>query len=419
MANKLLFVNNATSALLGNVGPTDVSMAILNGEGGKFPAPTDGFSFMLTLEDSAGNIEIVECTNRAGDILTVIRGREGTTARAFVAGDTVEARITAGALNYLNWQTSANLANGPLALGANGKAPASTIDTTVTAICDPRYQTNIGFTPVEQGGGTGMSTNKIRFGWSSAGILLAQVDSTGFQVPLRTAGGTVLQLTNNARCRVQTNTTLNEDELFLGPLGWYFYGNSTDGVGLYHPTKGFGFRFVDGASPAFNVNASILQFGTQVSVNGHTHTIANISGLQTILDDKFDNDGGTIGGNTTVSGTLTATVSVRSPSIVDTSDERLKRNIVPMTIEDAETIVRGTVGVRFFNTMTNANEFGVVAQQQALVSPEIVPQGADGMYAVSYQRLVAPLAVVVQNLMTRLALAEAKIAALEAQGGGA
>jgi hypothetical protein len=32
------------------------------------------------------------------------------------------------------------------------------------------------FTPVEQGGGAGMSTNKVRIGWDNSGNLLAQVD---------------------------------------------------------------------------------------------------------------------------------------------------------------------------------------------------------------------------------------------------
>ncbi len=36
---------------------------------------------------------------------------------------------------------------------------------------------NIGFTPVEQGGGSSMLTNKIRFGWSG-GAILGQVDTT-------------------------------------------------------------------------------------------------------------------------------------------------------------------------------------------------------------------------------------------------
>ncbi|MGR3525057.1 MAG: hypothetical protein ACU0CT_03545 [Paracoccaceae bacterium] len=40
-----------------------------------------------------------------------------------------------------------------------------------------------GFTPVEQGGGSGMSAgNKVRFGWNGADALLAQVDSTALGV---------------------------------------------------------------------------------------------------------------------------------------------------------------------------------------------------------------------------------------------
>jgi hypothetical protein len=35
----------------------------------------------------------------------------------------------------------------------------------------------LGFTPVQQGGGTSMLTNKVKFGWNGSG-LLAQVDDT-------------------------------------------------------------------------------------------------------------------------------------------------------------------------------------------------------------------------------------------------
>lgn len=44
------------------------------------------------------NHEIVKCTARAGDVLTVVRAQEGTTARAFSVDDPVELRLTAGAL---------------------------------------------------------------------------------------------------------------------------------------------------------------------------------------------------------------------------------------------------------------------------------------------------------------------------------
>jgi hypothetical protein len=40
----------------------------------------------------------VRCTARAGDVLTIVRGQEGTTARAFNLADPVSMRLTAGAL---------------------------------------------------------------------------------------------------------------------------------------------------------------------------------------------------------------------------------------------------------------------------------------------------------------------------------
>src|SRR5690348_832666 len=136
MANLLLFVNNASSALLGNVGPTDTSIALLNGDGAKFPSPAAGYSFLVTLEDSSGNVEVVECTARATDILTVVRGREGTAARAFTAGDTVEARVTAGMLSYLDWQGVQNAPYGPMVLDIDGNAPVAPLTAPVHTIGD-------------------------------------------------------------------------------------------------------------------------------------------------------------------------------------------------------------------------------------------------------------------------------------------
>jgi hypothetical protein len=41
------------------------------------------------------------------------------------------------------------------------------------------YQTALGFTPVQQGGGTGQGTNKVYVGWNAAGLYL-QVDATNY-----------------------------------------------------------------------------------------------------------------------------------------------------------------------------------------------------------------------------------------------
>jgi hypothetical protein len=91
--------NNAVSRLASSLSSGATSLSVSTGEGAKYPAPTGGQWFPLTLLDSAGALEIVRCTGRSGDVLTISRAQEGTAAQAFVAGDRVELRLTAAALN--------------------------------------------------------------------------------------------------------------------------------------------------------------------------------------------------------------------------------------------------------------------------------------------------------------------------------
>lgn len=97
-----LFANNAASELAGAVASGAVSLTLKTGDGAKFPTPSGGDFFLVTLYQKVGqdevNHEIVKCTARVGDVLTVVRAQEGTTARAFSADDPVELRLTAGAL---------------------------------------------------------------------------------------------------------------------------------------------------------------------------------------------------------------------------------------------------------------------------------------------------------------------------------
>lgn len=97
-----LFTNNADSALNGAIADNTTSITVVTGDGAKFPSPTGGDFFLLTLFQKLGasetNHEIVKCTARAGDVLTVVRAQEGTTAKAFNNADPVELRVTAGTL---------------------------------------------------------------------------------------------------------------------------------------------------------------------------------------------------------------------------------------------------------------------------------------------------------------------------------
>lgn len=96
-----LFTNNADSSLNGAIDAAALSITIKTGDGAKFPAPTGGDFFLVTLYQKVGaaevSHEIVKCTDRAGDVLTVARAQEGTSAQAFSSADPIEMRLTAGA----------------------------------------------------------------------------------------------------------------------------------------------------------------------------------------------------------------------------------------------------------------------------------------------------------------------------------
>lgn len=78
---------------------TDSDTTALVADGSVFPdAPSEG-EFMLVLEDVDANKEVVRCTARSSNTLTVTRAQEGTTAIAFQAGDKVEIRLTAGGMD--------------------------------------------------------------------------------------------------------------------------------------------------------------------------------------------------------------------------------------------------------------------------------------------------------------------------------
>ena len=99
----VLFKNNAHSTLAAGISDSATSITLATGHGNaRFPATSSPDYFYATLIDSSNNLEVVKCTNRSADVLTVVREQESTTGRAFVLGDRIEIRITAQGLTDLN-----------------------------------------------------------------------------------------------------------------------------------------------------------------------------------------------------------------------------------------------------------------------------------------------------------------------------
>lgn len=85
-----LFYNNASTTLAGSITALAVTANLAPGSGALFdPPPGPNEFFLLTFVDAATGLlnEIVQVTDVTGDVITMVRGQEGTTPAAWAAGD--------------------------------------------------------------------------------------------------------------------------------------------------------------------------------------------------------------------------------------------------------------------------------------------------------------------------------------------
>ena len=132
----VLYTNNAVSALSASITNVATSFSVTAGHGARFPAIAGGNYFYVTLLDTAGNLEIVKVTARSTDTFTVARAQDGTTARAFTAGDFVELRITKAMLDDFKIDTlpaATTTVRGGIELGSDTAQTVAANAVTATA----------------------------------------------------------------------------------------------------------------------------------------------------------------------------------------------------------------------------------------------------------------------------------------------
>lgn len=306
-----LVANNAASKLAASIGAADTSISLQAGTGAMFPVPAGGDWFPITIIKASGEFEIAHCTARSTDVLTVLRAQEGTGSKAFSAGDRVELRLTAQAL------------------------------------ADMIESVRLTFTPVQQGGGAGQSTNKIYIGWGGSG-LKAQIDSTDY--------GTLWSTYNF--------NPANYLPLSGGTISGSLQINSTSPqINLYDTD--WGMRYL-------HCNGGLVGFLTS-------------GGGWACYSDN--------GGN-----------FIATANIGAYSDRKHKKEI--RTIEDGLLMVERLRGVRYVDRRSGAERVGVIAQEVQAVLPEVVGESQDGLY-VDYGNMVAPLIAAVQELSARVRHLEA------------
>ncbi len=87
--------NNAFGFLHSAISNSDTTAVLTTGTGANFPTLSSGEYFYATISPIAGASEIVKVTARSGDLLTIVRAQEGTSALSFPAGSRIELRVTA------------------------------------------------------------------------------------------------------------------------------------------------------------------------------------------------------------------------------------------------------------------------------------------------------------------------------------
>lgn len=110
MPNYLLS-NNAISTLAAPITTGATTLTVNSGDGAKFPSgATANMPFPLVVRAATypvpASYEIMLCTGRNSDTLTVVRAQEGTSAFPFNAGDVVGLDLTAGVVQSLTTSIS-------------------------------------------------------------------------------------------------------------------------------------------------------------------------------------------------------------------------------------------------------------------------------------------------------------------------
>jgi hypothetical protein len=114
-----LFKNNVTATLAASITTSDTTIVLAAGLGSLFPSPSGSSFFYATLFDSVGNYEIVKCTARVTDTLTVVRAQDNTTAQAFLSGSGCAMRPVSAVFDNLVQLDSSGTLSGTLTLSGN------------------------------------------------------------------------------------------------------------------------------------------------------------------------------------------------------------------------------------------------------------------------------------------------------------
>lgn len=219
-------------------------------------ASTDGTSGLVP-PAAAGQANYVLCGDGEWrDIATLVAGDFVPDSRRVIAGTglTGGGPLSADVTLKVKLTNSVNLTDSTTAASATAVKKAYDLASS--------KQPNLGFTPVQQGGGTGQGNNKVYIGWATdASGLKAQADSTNLGNIVTTEGGTVKAPQAALADRAQVANT--SETLFV--TGW---GNTRWGSTPYGQSPLYVWCLPTGGADMVPCSPSVLSvFSTEVTPN--------------------------------------------------------------------------------------------------------------------------------------------------------
>lgn len=435
--------NNAFGTLASGINSSATSITLTTGQGARFPSLGAGDYFYATLVDTSNNLEIVRCTARSTDVLTVVRGQESTTARAYSAGDRIEIRLTAQTFIDAAGVTSSDITT------ALGYTPANKAGDTFTGeIAVPKVNVNGSaaswapttfFPHVIKGLGDG--------GFRALGVVGSATGSSSwfgstttpqFAIDTKNGGGVEFWSNNGTTWFKMIEFTHNGATNFFG-------GNGGAAVAVYN---GGDVQIWNGAN---NYTATMWTDGVPTGSSSGSSEMMWFGSLclrnqRTTYDRSWDNypsitvlnhtDQGPQGeyrihGANGVSGGDFSVVTRCDGGYVSGSDARRKTNIEP--IQNALQTVTQLQGKKF-NIINREGDldpmrgekkqYGFIAQECKDVIPEAVTfypeadtpneHGWASAYSIDYQSLVPMLVEAIKEQQQQIETLKAEVAALKA-----
>lgn len=257
MTSTIVFTNNANSTLASPINNTATTVVLATGTGAEFPSPGAGQYFVFTLRDAATGLvfEVMRCTVRTGDTLTVVRGQEGTSAVNWLAGDAVFHGVTSGTLSAFAQSDSAAFTNTPTAPNASPGTNSNQIATTafVSASFAPKVSPALTGTPTAPTAASSTNTTQIATTAFVQG-LLASISGTATdgEILIPQAGGAPpIRIKFGHRTAITQNTAATFASGFPNTVLWAMACTENNGTGSTN----------NGAS-VFSLNTSSVSVST-------------------------------------------------------------------------------------------------------------------------------------------------------------